>query len=69
MYFAENIREQRELKMVVNPIVELEAVPESSVKQLLSYLLLEDGTLFTGHSFGAEQNSEGEIGKITAPFT
>ena len=29
-----------------------------------SYLLLQDGTLFEGYSFGAELNSSGEIGNI-----
>ena len=29
----------------------------------ISYLLLEDGSLFQGYSFGANHDSEGEIGK------
>jgi carbamoyl-phosphate synthase small subunit len=29
----------------------------------VSYLLLEDGTLFQGYSFGANRDGEGEIGK------
>ena len=28
----------------------------------ISYLLLEDGSLFQGYSFGADRDSEGEIG-------
>lgn len=29
-----------------------------------SYLILEDGTLFEGYSFGANLDTKGEIGKI-----
>lgn len=29
-----------------------------------SYLILEDGTVFKGYSFGYESDSEGEIGMI-----
>ncbi len=31
----------------------------------ISYLLLEDGTVFQGYSFGANRDSEGEIGNLT----
>jgi carbamoylphosphate synthase small subunit len=36
---------------------------EKNVKKI-SYLLLEDGTLFEGVSFGANVNTDGEIGKF-----
>ena len=31
-----------------------------------SYLLLQDGSLFEGYSFGAECDTDGEIGKFSA---
>lgn len=31
-------------------------------KMVASYLVLEDGTVFKGYSFGYESDSEGEIG-------
>ena len=38
-------------------------------KRPVSYLLLEDGTLFQGYSFGANRDSDGEIGKFLFVFT
>ena len=34
----------------------------NSIKEEKSYLLLQDGTLFEGKSFGAQTHSDGEIG-------
>ena len=31
----------------------------------ISYVLLEDGTLLQGYSFGANRDGEGEIGKTS----
>lgn len=41
-------------------MVRVRESPELEDKK--SYLLLEDGTLFEGHSFGANIQTEGEIG-------
>lgn len=46
-------------------VTEAASVAATVVKheqQQPSYLLLEDGTLFKGYSFGYEADTEGEIG-------
>lgn len=40
----------------------LETETPSVETRPVSYLLLEDGTLFKGYSFGANRDGEGEIG-------
>lgn len=37
-------------------------------KRPIAYLLLEDGTLFQGYSFGANRDSDGEIGEFSHSF-
>jgi hypothetical protein len=39
-------------------------VKEETVITKKSYLLLEDGNLFEGISFGANTDTDGEIGKL-----
>jgi hypothetical protein len=40
----------------------------NDVRPSKSYLLLQDGTLFEGVSFGAQTPSDGEIGKFCLLF-
>ena len=37
---------------------------EETSERKVAYLVLEDGNVFKGYSFGAEVNTSGEIGKI-----
>ena len=37
---------------------------EEEMNKQDSYLLLEDGTLFKGYSFGANLDTDGEIGEL-----
>ena len=43
-------------------------VREDLVVKKKSYLLLEDGNLFEGVSFGAHLDTDGEIGKLLTFF-
>ena len=42
-------------------------VREDNIKKV-AYLVLEDGNVFQGYSFGAEVDTSGEIGKIHFTF-
>lgn len=44
-------------------MVNINNINEDTMKSA-SYLVLEDGTVFKGHSFGYESDSEGEIGNF-----
>jgi hypothetical protein len=55
--------EKRREMVKVTEAASVAATVVKHEQQQPSYLLLEDGTLFKGYSFGYEADTEGEIGK------